>query len=202
MHNCIFTPYCLELFCDKSCPILAETSYLLERNDISMTSNVFRASDNDINKMVNILDNSSGKLVVDVVKGVSTIEEAELLTYCAICRNWRGSQLHCNVYNLKYSKYVDELKKSWSTREDPESLEYMKIWSETAKVLVVSNLDYVNFGDFESQTLLNLIQSRQISKLTTIIVTPPINMLISSKSSRFFSLLANQLSEAAKVVVK
>lgn len=202
MHNCIFTSHCLELFCDKSCPVLAETSYLLERNEIPMTSSVFTASDAEIAKMSSILDTANEGLYVHVVKNGNTVEIAELLTYCAICKNWKGSQLHCNVYNLKFSRYIDELKKSWSLREDPESLEYMKIWADTSKVLIISNLDYVNFGDFESQTFLNLLQSRQISKLSTIIITPPVNMLISSKSSRFFNLLANKLTEAEKAVIK
>ena len=41
MFNCIFTPHCMESFCDKSCPKLVETTYLLERNDINIDSHVF-----------------------------------------------------------------------------------------------------------------------------------------------------------------
>lgn len=36
MNNCIFTAHCTETICDKACPILVETSYLLERNGLSL----------------------------------------------------------------------------------------------------------------------------------------------------------------------
>ncbi len=201
MHNCIFNAYCTENFCDRSCPTLAETSYLLERNNIDMNSSVFQATDSEVQTMLNVLNKSQGKLGAYIAnKSMNTVYASELLTYVAICSNWQGSRLHCDVYNLKYSKYVDELKKSWSLRAEPEDLEYMRIWSESAKILIISNIDYVNFGDFESQTLLNLLQTRQIAKLTTIFVTPSLGSLVSSKSSSFFSLLKSQISEAVKVV--
>ena len=203
MHNCIFTPYCIENFCDRSCPVLAETSYLLERNDIDMTSSVFQASELDIQTMLNVLENSEGSVGAYVAnQGIDTVYSSELLTYVAICKNWQGSRLHCDVYNLKYSKYIEELKKSWSSRSESDSLEYIRIWSESAKVLIVSNFDYVNFGDFESQTILNLLQNRRIAKLTTIFVTPPIGSLISTKASSFFNMFKAQLNEAVKAVNK
>lgn len=176
MHNCIFTPHCIEEMCDKSCPMLVEASYLLERNGISMNSSVFNQNPADLQFALKVLDKSDGKLGV-VVRN-NTVPVAERITYTAICQNWQGNRLHCNVYNLKYSKYIEAIKKSWSTKTEPESLEYMRIWSNTAKVLIISNIDYVNFGDFESQTLLNLLQSRENSGQTTIIVSPKINLLV------------------------
>ena len=201
MYNCIFNAHCTEVFCDKSCPTLVETSYLLERNGISMSSFVFSESQKNIDKMLSVLDKSKNRLGAYVANdSLNTVQAAELLSYCAICQNWKGSRLHCNVYNLKYSKYLEELKKSWSMKSEPESLEYMRIWSESAKVLIVSNIDYVNFGDFESQTLLNLIQNRMTGDLTTIIVTPPLKDLVSGKPSIFFKSLKTKISEAIKVV--
>lgn len=204
MNNCIFTPHCTELVCDRSCPNLVETSYLLERNGISMNSFVFSDTSIDYDSMLGVLkksENTTGAYVVDPGKSSrTTVQYAEILTYCAICQNWQGSRLHCNVYNLKYSKYLDELKKSWNTRVEPESLEYMRIWAESSKVLIISNLDYVNFGDFESQTLLNILQARQTGEHTTLLVIPPLNNLVSSKASMFFSSLRSKLADAVKVV--
>ena len=185
MNNCIFTAHCTESTCDKSCPVLVETSYLLERNGISMNSSVFKAiSDKStnlsvLNKFVDDLDASSTK--IGIVRTKNTVKYSELITYLEICRNWKGSRLHCNVYNLKYSKFIEDTKQSWTTKSEPESLEYMRIWSNTSKVLVVSNLDYVNFKDFECQTLLSLIQSRQSSHLTTIFITPDSTLVGDSK---------------------
>ena len=74
----------------------------------------------------------------------------------------------------------------------------MRIFSESAKVLIISNLDYVNFGDFESQTMLNLLQERQSREFTTILVSPPINQLVSTKGSVFFNRLKSILADSVK----
>lgn len=196
MYNCIFNAHCTENYCDGSCPTLVETSYLLERNGISMNSSVFQASDEAIRQMLDILAKYNQTIGTVVVPNRNTswdtVKAAELLSYCAICQNWKGSKLHCTVYNLKYSKYLDEVKKSWSMKSEPESLEYMRIWSESAKVLIISNFDYVNFKDFEAQTLLNLIQSRSSEGLTTILVSPEPGSLVSSGHSLFLQRLQDK----------
>lgn len=187
MQNCIFSAHCTESFCDRSCPIFVETSYLLERNNLSMKSDVFHAKLEDINKCVRVL--SAANEGLKYFKCDDTLKWSDLITYCAICQNWKGSRLHCTVYNLKYSKYIDELKNSWSNNTNTETLDYMKIWSESAKVLIISNFDYVNFGDFESQTMLNLIQSRASNHLTTIVVGPITDIVIKTASLNTFPLV-------------
>lgn len=196
MHNCIFTAHCTENMCDNSCPMLVETSYLLERNNISMKSRVFHALNNKnyTETAMKVLEDVNDQL--GVVISTDTVMCAEMLTYCAICLNWPGSRLHCNVYNLRYSAYLEELKHSWTAKVEPESLEYMKIWSSSAKILIISNIDYVNFRDFESQTLLNLLQTRENTGQTTIIVSPEINSLVGKSTSAFFLRLKDKLSKA------
>lgn len=204
MHNCIFTAHCTELMCDRSCPKFVETTYLLERNGITFTSPVFSDMSVNTDELSEFLDNS-GTFASYIVSSsgsnglTDTIRAAEFLTYVAICKNYQGSRLHCTVYNLKYSKYLDELKKSWSMKSEPESLEYAKIWSESAKVLIISNIDYVNFGDFEAQTLLNLIQSRQSEDKTTIVVSPPVSTI--KGKSVFLSTLTSKIASGAKKAV-
>ncbi len=199
MNNCIFSAHCLEQMCDRSCPAFVETSYLLERNNITMNSSVFYESQNNIDKMNAVLDKSSESLGICIVSNPSDSNRfSDLLTYCAICRNWKGSQLHCNVYNLRYSKFLEATKQSWGKYRSDEDLEYMRIWSDYCKILVVSNIEYVNFGDFESQTLLNIIQSRLSGNKTTIIVSPPLQNLVSNKGSLFFNALKGRLSEAIR----
>lgn len=196
MHNCIFTAHCTESVCDNSCPMLVETSYLLERNNIHMRSPVFHIpkGNSQIDRTLKMIQDSDNKL--SVIVSNDTVSCAEIFTYCAICLNWPGSRLHCNVYNLKYSAYLEELKHSWTTKVEPESVEYMKIWSSSAKVLIISNIDYVNFGDFESQTLLNLLQTRENTGQTTIIVSPEMNSLVGKSTSIFFTRLREKLSKA------
>ena len=59
MNNCIFTPHCTEMCCDQSRPKLAQTSYLLERNGISINSPVFRAKADKVEKVKSILNDKN-----------------------------------------------------------------------------------------------------------------------------------------------
>lgn len=192
MYNCIFSGHCTELNCDNACPILAQTSYLLERNGIPMASPAMHLSKEDLKKYVSILEGAQGKIAT-YIETTSTNAVAEALTYLAICQNWKGSKLHCTVYNLKLSSYIETLQKSWSTGNDTD-LEYIKIWLNTAKVVIVSNIDFVNFKDFQSQTLLNMLQQRNRPELTTIVVSPKLSSLVGD--GPFFSRLTEMLSQS------
>ena len=195
MINCIFTGHCIEEQpCNTSCPALAQTSYLLERNGIKMSNPVFKMSPSEILKYRSILAESAGKCTSFIVQnGDFTNQAADALTYCAICENWRGSQLHCTVYNLKFAQYIETLQSSWSFGDDSsDKVNQMKIWVEKARVLIVSNIDFVNFKEFQSQTLLSLLQSRVGMDLTTIVVTPPVSSLVGS--GQFFPTLTSILN--------
>ena len=176
--------------CDRSCPDLVTTTYLLERNNISASSNVFGMSSQDIQMCLTYLDKASGKFVV-IADQKDTSRLATMLTYCSICQNWRNSQLHCTVYNLKFLQYLEATKKSWSGRET-DSLEFQKIFIKTAKVLIISNIDFVTFKNFECQNLLEIMQSRSENHdLTTIIVAPQLSSLVGE--GQFFNTLSTML---------
>lgn len=195
MHNCIFAGHCTRMICDNSCPAYVESKYLLDRNDIKLSSSVFCQSKESLAKCEAILDATKSKNLVAITTS-DTSELANNLTYCAICHNWKGSQLHCTVYNLKFYKFLELTKKSWSSSNDNTELEYMNIWAQSAKVLIISNLDFVNFKTFECQTLLNLLQSRVSEGKATIVVSPKISSLVGSNDAPFFGLLTNMLSKA------
>lgn len=198
MRNCIFNSHCTEYICDASCPIFAETNYLLERNGITIQNKVFQASEAEVANYMPVIESENG-LVTLVAKDTTYI--SDLVAYAAICKYWRGNRLHCSVYSLQYSQYLDMLKQSWAVKSAIEDLEYEKIWIKSSKILVISNLDYVNFGDFESQTLLNIIQSRKEIGKHTIIVSPPLQNLVKKPTSIFYSRLYDLL-KASKQSVK
>ena len=185
MDNCIYTAHCTEKFCDKSCPILAEVSYLMERNGITVNNAVVNTTNKDYPEdvVLSTIDKSQGD--VKSVITADTVSVANLFTYYAICTNWQGSRLHCNVYNLKYGTYINQLKQSWNTKQESTELEYMRIWAESAKILIISAIDYVTFNDFECQTLLSLIQSRKTESKSTIIISPNPKYLVGK--SNFFN---------------
>lgn len=192
MENCIFSHRCTEPVCDAACPTLVETSYLLERNGITSNNVSFHAHKKEIVSAFSILKKSDGTL--GVVISDNTISASNLLVYCAICQNWHGNRLHCNVYHLKFSNHVDSIQRSWSLKDTPEDLEYEQIWVSSAKVLIISNIDYVQFKEFQSQTLLNIIHNRKNNGLTTIVVSPKIQTLIGNGT--FFERLKSMFTEA------
>lgn len=194
MYNCIFSAYCTRSSCDKSCPTLAQTTYLLERNKISMNSPVFQAKESSINAALDALDKCDGKFGTWVSCN-NPEGTADLFTYCAICQNWKGSQLHCCVYHLNFSRYIELIRNSWSANSECEELEYMKIWISTCKVLIISGFRYLRFNDFESQTMLNLIDTRMSRSKTTLVVTPDIQALVGNEKG-FLCRLKQLLKEA------
>lgn len=176
MNKCMFSGHCIKATCDQSCPAFVESSFLLEQNGIGLNSVVFHAEPNLIAKYSKIVDNSEGKLQTIIAKNTNSV--AELITYCGICKYWKGSRLHTSVYNLKLSQYLDGVQNSWSGNTNPDDLEYQKIWITRAKLLIISNIDFVNFKDYQCQTLLSLLQTRDKPEMGTIIVSPQISSLV------------------------
>lgn len=196
MYNCIFNGHCTKAVCDQSCPNLVQTNYLLERNQItynkgSFNSPVFHANKADIAKYSKIIDNCEGK--IKTVTASNTNAVAELLTYCGICKYWDGSRLHATVYNLKLSQYIETVQKSWNNKSSDDA-DYINIWASSAKLLIISNIDYVTFKEFQCQTLLSLLQNREKPELSTIIVSPQINSLVGD--GQFFTILKDRIKRA------
>lgn len=189
MNKCMFSGHCIKATCDQSCPAFVESSFLLEQNGIGNNSGVFHADPALLNKYSKIVENAEGKLQTIIAKNTNMV--SELITYCGICKYWRGSRLHTTVYNLKLSQHLEMVQNSWSGATNIDDLEYQKIWVSKAKLLIVSNIDYISFKDFQCQTLLSLLQSRDKPEMSTIIVTPPINTLVGS--GLFFGRLQEML---------
>lgn len=189
--ECPFADQCTDQVCDGSCPKQAEFTYLLERNRIDLRSSVFQTSEAKIELAKSVLHTDKRLIVVE---SETTIDTSNLLTYIACCEKWRGNCLNCSVYHLNFSAHLDMEQQSWSMKTLSESFEYEKIWMDYAPILIISNFDYIQFKDFQAQTLLNLIHSRERDCKTTIIVSPKINNLVGK--GQFFDLLKGKLREA------
>jgi len=189
MNKCMFTGHCIKASCDQSCPAFVESSFLLEQNGININSSVFHTDPALIAKYNKVIENSEGKLQTVIAKNTNAV--AELVTYCGICKYWKGSRLHTTVYNLKLSQYLEGIQNSWTTASNLDDLEYQKIWVSKAKLLIISNIDFVNFKDFQCQTLLSLLQSRDKAEFGTIIVSPQTQSLVGS--GLFFNRLQETL---------
>ena len=192
VSRCIYAPYCVQPECKLVCPTYQQIDYLLSQNELSppnpiysLPADTYELADNLITKYTSgfhfIENNNPG-------------EFAKLLTYCSICTHWRGSRFSMVVYHLKFAKYIERLRASWSQKDESDDLQYTRIWAESAKVLIISNLDFVSFGDFECQTLLQLIQDRADNGKLTFIVCKDHTKLVGRSS--FFSVFTNTLKEA------
>lgn len=196
MDNCIFAAHCPERICDNACIRSSECSYLMKRNDLSMRSSIYKASQSAydyVTKSLDSIENHIGRLTIGAdapkdLKVMTNVDIANLLTYCAICQNWLGNNLHCSVYHLRFSTYVHAIKSSWTMGED-ESLTYKKIWARSARILIVSNFEFVHFGDFECGELLNLVQERQASGFDTIFMVPDRGKIVTSHKTAFGSVV-------------
>lgn len=203
MYECLFSPNCTEDICDKACPILAQISHLMSINNIDIKCSAISKSKTGPKVYLNGLEFLDQLSASDNLYGVvttdNTITGADLVTYLGICNNWKGSRLHATVYNLQYARYLDMTKQSWNFKVESENLQYMNIWIQQAKLLIISNIDYVNFGDYECQTLLNLLQSREANRLQTVIVAPTTSLF---GRSSFLPVLQSKIKNKGGVNTK
>lgn len=196
MFNCIFTPYCIHETCDLACPRHAEILYWMKRCRLDINNPVLNSPAAKINYVTQLIKENQN--TVSAFKAEKPVDSAHLFSYVAICNYGIGTGLNGGVYHLNFQEYLDELKRSWQTKFDSEDLTNMRIWNQSANYLIISNLEYIKFGDFESQTLLALLQSRDKPDKTTFVILNKKEPLIGTDSI-FFSRLKNRLEESVIV---
>lgn len=169
MHDCIYTPYCTYKQCDLACPNRAEVNCWFKRCRLDMSNNCLHTNIRNIEKAEDLLSNKYGETVWFPTDNPS--DASDTICYVAICKYGKGTALGNGIYNLDFAKFIDMIKESWNTHFETDNLVQMRVWSLSANYLVISNLDYVRFQDFESQTLLRLLNDRRDYTKTTVVVT-------------------------------
>lgn len=193
VKDCVFDSYCTFPLCDRSCPRWAQMDYLMMRNDLTSTSRPFQMKEEVLRKYVDVYESGVG--TTTVVTSRDTIKDAEVMAYVSVCNNWEKSAMRVRAYHLVFSKYVDDLQSSWSgTKSD--DLQYVELWSKSCNVLVVSGIDYVNFKDFQSQLILQLIQDREREGKTTFVVSPRVEQL--TGSGKMFNLMVSKFKQIVR----
>lgn len=193
VRDCVFDSYCTLPLCDRSCPRWAQMDYLMMRNDLTPSSRPFQMREEALKKYVDAYNSGVG--TTTVITSKDTIKDAEVMSYVSVCNNWEKSAMRVRCYHLVFSKYVDDLQSSWSgTKSD--DLQYVEMWSKSCNVLVVSGVDYVNFKDFQSQLILQLMQDRERKGKTTFVVSPRIEQL--TGSGKMFSLMVSKFKQSVR----
>lgn len=190
VSDCMFSPYCCATLCDRSCPKWAQTDYLLMRNGLSYSSRAFRMKQSSLNKYISVYEKacSCGSAVTVTCK--DAVKVAEVMSYVAVCNTWQGSAMRVKCYHLLYSQYLESVQSSFGGRMN-EDAQYAELWSKSCNVLVISGIDYVNFKDFQSQKLLQLLQDRERKRKATIIVSPKVENIMGG--GKMYDLLLSKL---------
>lgn len=196
---CPFSSQCERAFCDYSCgknvlfDVMMKKSQIKPQDVGAISVKLRDKVKQDLAKFkgstIYIIANRGNKMLGDIYAWLAA---------CKLCPYY-GSDV--TVYHLKYSKYLEQLRQSWATKYEPEELIEARCFINTARVLVVSSLEYVQYKDFESQTLFSLLGERSYNReFTTIVVGPEINTWLGPHITRsqFANRLGIMLEEAVK----
>lgn len=196
---CPFSSQCERAFCDYSCGKNVLFDVMMKKSEIkpqdvgAISVKLRDKVKQDLAKFkgstIYITANRGSKMLGDIYAWLAA---------CKLCPYY-GSDV--TVYHLKYSKYLEQLRQSWATKYEPEELIEARCFINTARVLVVSSLEYIQYKDFESQTLFSLLGERSYNRdFTTIVIGPEINTWLGPHITRsqFANRLGIMLEEAVK----
>lgn len=196
---CPFSSQCERAFCDYSCGKNVLFDVMMKKSEIkpqdvgAISVKLRDKVKQDLAKFkgstIYITANRGNKMLGDIYAWLAA---------CKLCPYY-GSDV--TVYHLKYSKYLEQLRQSWATKYEPEELIEARCFINTARVLVVSSLEYIQYKDFESQTLFSLLGERSYNRdFTTIVIGPEINTWLGPHITRsqFANRLGIMLEEAVK----
>lgn len=194
-RDCIFLTRCTSQKCDMSCAKNTMSELLLEKSAVPKQSNCYATPKTVTDKYSELVKQNSGSLLTLEVKDPQLV--ADSITYTEVCEYCEGHGASVSVYQLKYSKYIQALKDSWSQGVSG-SLKETQAFCNTAKVLVISGLDFVMYSDFECQTLLTLFQDRARPGLSTVVVLSNISSLVTRGNSPFYEMLKTFLERGLR----
>ena len=169
-------------------------NYLMMRNDLTPNSRPFKMKSDYLQKYVKEYDS---KPLTRVFCTKDVLKASEVFSYIAVCNEWKGSAMRVKAFHLVFSNYIDSLQNSWSSSKS-EDLQYTEMWSKSCNVLIVSGIDYINFKDYQSQLLLQLIQDREREGKYTIVVSPKLENL--AGQGKMFSLMISKLKTCVKYI--
>lgn len=190
--------------CGESCPVWAVTEFLLRKNNLlgtNVMSRMTRSVVQTCDKIIEGAMTSTDSFVTYIPQSISCNEAANLLTYYGICTNWRGSAFSTVVYNLNFSTYINEVKKSWNNSNLDKFTEFDyirsiiegKVEGKATNILILSGIEFVNFKDFACEQMFDIINCRQSKHLPLIIVSPEASNIVGE--GPLFGKLAGVLNE-------
>lgn len=186
-HQCMYCNICTEYECNFTCIKGVTSQYYVDASNFPLYSSEFMNfyTDEDLVRFGNIIKDHRRGYGVVVSKGRKYLSDA--FFYAAMVIENYHSLYWPEAFMLNYRKYTDSYKRSWTTGEEPDSLQETRYNAEHCCTLIITGLDTMIFGDFESQTLLALLEDRNKAKQSTIIVMSDVdNINTNSRSTTTF----------------
>ena len=186
-HQCMYSNVCTEYECNRTCIKGVTSEYYVNASNFPLYSSEFMNyyNDEDFVKFGNIIKDHRRGYGVVVSKGRKYLSDA--FFYAAMVIENYHSLYWPEAFMLNYRKYTDAYKRSWTTGEEPDSLQEARYNAEHCCTLIITGLDTMIFGDFESQTLLALLEDRNKAKQSTILVMSDVdNINTNSRSTTTF----------------
>ena len=184
-RDCIFAETCSKVRCDYTCGQDVMYNYIWKKSGIRKIED--RYDESQLIEDFNMLSKYAGDLVC--IETPDVIKKTSEYTYIYACK-LRG--VNANLVHISYSAYIQQIRDSW-TYGGTEELEHLQLRLRKWTVAIISGIDYCMFKDFEAQTLLNIIDTRRLAGLTTIILTRSLTNI--HGNSIFLSPLKEQLKE-------
>lgn len=186
-HQCMYCNICTEYECNFTCIKGVTSQYYVDASNFPLYSSEFMNfyTDEDFVRFGNIIKDHRRGYGVVVSKGRKYLSDA--FFYAAMVIENYHSLYWPEAFMLNYRKYTDSYRRSWTTGEEPDSLQEARYNAEHCCTLIITGLDTMIFGDFESQTLLALLEDRNKAKQSTIIVMSDVdNINTNSRSTTTF----------------
>lgn len=186
-HPCMYCNICTEYECNFTCIKGVTSGYYVDASNFPLYSSEFMNfyTDEDFVKFGKIIKDHRRGYGVVVSKGRKYLSDA--FFYAAMVIENYHSLYWPEAFMLNYRKYTDSYRRSWTTGEEPDSLQEARYNAEHCCTLIITGLDTMIFGDFESQTLLALLEDRNKAKQSTIIVMSDVdNINTNSRSTTTF----------------
>lgn len=182
-HQCMYCNICTEYECNFTCIKGVTSQYYVDASNFPLYSSEFMNfyTDEDFVRFGKIIKDHRRGYGVVVSKGRKYLSDA--FFYAAMVIENYHSLYWPEAFMLNYRKYTDSYRRSWTTGEELDSLQEARYNAEHCCTLIITGLDTMIFGDFESQTLLALLEDRNKAKQSTIIVMSDVDSINTNSRS-------------------
>lgn len=166
---CPFCAACDRPRCDYSCNRTSTLVSMMDLSEIKPTS-LGKVTPEAIQMIEAYMDKFDGTTGM-VLCNKDSKWLADLYTWVAICKLARYYGSDMTVFHLNFNQYMQNLRAGNWGKGESEKMSITRYLVRTVKVLVISGLEYIQWYDMESQTLMQLIGDRERNtNFSTVIV--------------------------------